>query len=580
MTVTTADLRNFIDAEYNAQVKQVRAMWEQPLPTRIAEGEAVGPLSIVANGGGTLRLRCGVNLSKFREGDLLVLHRGDPTAHPHYECTLETDNGTELVIRAGFRESFWDIDTVDGWLLDRGYADLRHILMGAITELEAPHAEPIRALLAGTMRAEFAPARVQAGMQRAIRLGFNASQQRAFAQAYAARNFALIQGPPGTGKTLVLAHLAAALAAEGQRVLVTAFTHRAINNALRKIGKETGYRPVMKIGQRDRADDLAWDGGAVPNFERFGDCPYGKNQSGLIIGGTCFAVRTSRLQEVEFDTVIFDEASQVTLPLAVAGMLAGRRYIFIGDHQQMPPVIVGEHANPAVTRSIFETLFTREPGTMLDTTYRMNAAINVFPSRAFYGGRLRPDRRAAGRRLQLNGVPAGALAHILDPAHPEVFVAVKHTRRTLRSPEEAELAAALTVEALRCGVPAREIAVVAPYRAQGRQIRAMLHEALSGQPDALEEIVVDTVERIQGQERDVIIISLTTSDPAHAAERADFYFRPNRLNVALTRPRVKRIVLGSPSLLKARPDDPEHSAWVKLFRALYENSTVIPYPLR
>jgi DNA replication ATP-dependent helicase Dna2 len=93
--------------------------------------------------------------------------------------------------------------------------------------------------------------------------------------------------------------------------------------------------------------------------------------------------------------------------------------------------------------------------------------------------------------------------------------------------------------------------------------------------DGLEDIVVDTVERIQGQERDIIIVSLTTSDPAHAVQRAEFYFQPNRLNVAITRPRVKRIVIGSPLLFAARPPDKRLSSWVDHFRALYEQSYIV-----
>ena len=72
----------------------------------------------------------------------------------------------------------------------------------------------------------------------------------------------------------------------------------------------------------------------------------------------------------------------------------------------------------------------------------------------------------------------------------------------------------------------------------------------------------------------VIVVSLTTSDPGHAAQRAEFYFQPNRLNVAITRPRVKRIVLGSPRLFNAQPKDAEHRRWVEHFRGLYEASQV------
>ncbi|MCX7856012.1 MAG: AAA domain-containing protein, partial [Anaerolineae bacterium] len=164
------------------------------------------------------------------------------------------------------------------------------------------------------------------------------SQCEAFARAYATENYYLIQGPPGTGKTWVLAHLAKALAAEGQRVLITAFTHRAINNALRKVA-QAGWPHVCKVGQAHYADDLCRDGVQIPNFERFDQSPYTRVTGGYIVGATCFAVRTSRLRDYPFDTVIFDEAGQVTLPVAIAGMLSGQRYIFIGDHKQYVVVV-------------------------------------------------------------------------------------------------------------------------------------------------------------------------------------------------------------------------------------------------
>ncbi|MCS7259376.1 MAG: ATP-binding protein, partial [Anaerolineae bacterium] len=375
--------------------------------------------------------------------------------------------------------------------------------------------------------------------------------------------------------TRVLAMIASALAGAGQRVLVTAFTHRAINNALRTIAKTTRYPHVFKVGHPRYADDLGWEGGQVANYEYFPQHLYKLQDGGYIVGGTCFALRTSRLGGIHFDTVIFDEAGQVTLPLAIAGMLAGDRYIFIGDHKQMAPVIVGEHAEKWVTRSIFETLFQHAPGTMLDITYRMNAEITAFPSRRFYEGRLRPAPEARGRRLQLARRPKRHAA-LLDPERPNIFVEMHHAERGMRAPEEARLAAELAAEALACGLSAREIAIVAPFRAQGRLIRKYLQELVAQHDESLNEIVVDTVERIQGQEREIVIVSLTTSDPSYAAQCAEFYFQPNRLNVAITRPRVKRIVIGSPLLFEAKPEKPEHRAWVEHFRALYAESDVVP----
>lgn len=575
MTPFIHALKQFVNEEHEAQKRETYAIWRLPVPARVAEGEAIADVQVVEVRGNVARLRFRENLSKFRVGDTLLLNRGNPF-EGGFSCTLEAEGENELTVSAGYYASFSYLIPSSGWVLDRDIVDTRHILLGALDTLEETGNTAILSILLGQIRPRIHATRERAGLRMARAAGLNDSQCEAFARAYATENYYLIQGPPGTGKTWVLALLAKALAAEGQRVLITAFTHRAINNALRKVAR-AGWPYVCKVGQAHYADDLCRDGVQVPNFERFEWSLYARIAGGYVVGATCFAART-RLRDYPFDTVIFDEAGQVTLPVAIAGMLSAQRYIFIGDHKQMAPVIVGEHPVKWVTRSVFETLFQYDPGTMLDITYRMNAEINDFPSRRFYGGRLRPSADARGRRLQLTRRPQryGAL---LDPERPSVFAEVRHTNRGMRSPEEAELAAGLAAEAIRCGVPASEIAIVAPYRAQGRLIRQRLREMLGNPDGSLDDIVVDTVERIQGQERDIVIVSLTTSDPSHAAQRAEFYFQPNRLNVSITRPRVKRIVIGSPLLFRARPPDPEHCQWVEHFRALYAESYVVTVDL-
>jgi len=572
-------LRQFVDTEYDTQLRETVRLWQQPVPARVAEGEAIDNVEILRLTPAAALVRCPDNLSKFRPPDQLVLSQGDPQAGDRYACVLEDDRGNELVLGAGYRVSFPSSLPRSGWVLDRDTVDVRYLLQGALTDLDSltDRRDRLLGILQGRLRPRFDRHRERRAVQLGGRWGLNRAQSEAFVRAFSAESYYVVQGPPGTGKTWVLAYLAAALAQEGQRVLVTAFTHRAINNALRKIARETGYRDVFKIGQPSYADDLAFDGGAVANYEYLSRSPYATAGAGFVAGGTCFAVRTNRLRDVRFDTVIFDEAGQVTLPLAIAGMLAGDRYVFIGDHMQMAPVITGQHREEWVTRSVFETLFDHTRGTMLDITYRMNREINHFPSRRFYGGRLKPSAEAAKRRLKLTRRPQ-VYGEVLDPDRPDVFVEVAHTGRGMRSEEEAELAAGLAAEALACGVPAGQVAIVAPYRAQGRLIRRRLQELAAGLGEGeLVTIVVDTVERIQGQERDLVIVSLTTSDPAHAAGRAEFFFQPNRLNVSITRPRVKRIVIGSPHLLRAEPKDPRYGRWVAHFRALHAASSKIQY---
>jgi DNA replication ATP-dependent helicase Dna2 len=93
-------------------------------------------------------------------------------------------------------------------------------------------------------------------------------------------------------------------------------------------------------------------------------------------------------------------------------------------------------------------------------------------------------------------------------------------------------------------------------------------------PDVHRAIVVDTVERMQGQEREVILVSLATSSPYFAAELADFFFQPQRLNVTITRPRTKLIIVGSSLVLRAEPKEPELVEWVELLRDLLQSCTL------
>jgi DNA replication ATP-dependent helicase Dna2 len=213
---------------------------------------------------------------------------------------------------------------------------------------------------------------------------------------------------------------------------------------------------------------------------------------------------------------------------------------------------------------------------MLITTYRLNDALAAWPSRTFYDGMIQPSPGVAERRLRLANVDE-RWAFALDPQQPAVFLDLGHRNSTTRSRLEAEVVCELVLRLIEAGVPPAEIGIVVPYRAQGRLVRNLLREALPSR-EMLKEIVADTVERMQGQEREVVLVSLTTSSPAYAAGLADFFFQPQRLNVAITRPRTKLILVGSQHVLKAEPIDEQQQAWVTLLRDLVANCTVFNLP--
>jgi DNA replication ATP-dependent helicase Dna2 len=149
-----------------------------------------------------------------------------------------------------------------------------------------------------------------------------------------------------------------------------------------------------------------------------------------------------------------------------------------------------------------------------------------------------------------------------------------HHNNAVYSQKEAYAVVDLITTLLHCGFPAEEIGVVAPYRAQGRLIRNLLRKFVP-ETAVRQKIIVDTVERMQGQERDLIILSLTTSNPAFAAHVAEFFFQPERLNVAITRPRKKLIVVGSRFVLNTQTGDPDLQKGVALLESLLESCAYI-----
>ena len=565
-------LRRLVLDETASTRQQIFQVWSKPVAERVAEGLALEGVRIVqVEPGGTIELACDRNVSRFREGDVLLLNRGNPFEKPNLLVTLEVDDETSLLVSSEDPEVNWGQVLRDrsGWVLDQGLLDFSQYILDALDQAgdTTIGRERVLPLLMGQARPTMDLARYERAYARAETWQLNEAQCEALAQAYATNLTYLIQGPPGTGKTLVLARLVQLLAEDGERVLITAFTHRAINNALNKLAElelRMDAAPVSfcKIGRQARADDL----NGVENYETFELSPLTELGGAYVIGATPFATRTQRLSGVEFDTVIFDEASQITLPLAVMGMLAAKRFIFIGDQKQLPPVLTTRQSGGAFRNSVFGALVDRGFDTMLEETYRMNAELTAWPSDQFYEGVLRSSGSAIQRRITYPTKPA-RFADILDPSEPKVFVDLKHRNATTRSHAEANLVADLIVTLLEAGISAQEIGVVAPYRAQGREIRNILRSAI---PDAAVRrlIVTDTVERMQGQERDLVILSLTTSNSAFAANLAEFFFQPERLNVAITRPRSKLIIIGSNHLLTTRPENLEYQLLVEQLKDL------------
>lgn len=576
MSQTTVEflekLRQYIEREANTQYKQLERQWSFPLSERVAKGWAIEGVKVEDYQKQVIRLSCTTNDSRFREGDLIVLHRGNPRDPDALHCELEYDGESTLDVSLQEGNEYLLSEYREGWIIDQDWFDSSPFYISALnqaadTQLGRAFVLP---LLQGSLQPQVDMAKFDRAVQQLKDSLLNPSQVEAVAMSYAADLLHLIQGPPGTGKTLMLAYLAKLLMEDGRRVFVTALTHRAIHNALNKIAKVDESIPVCKIGSSKHVDDLQ-----VDNYETFSQSRFVEIDGGYVVGATPFALQSKRLSGVEFDVVLFDEASQITLPLAIMGMLAGTKYIFIGDENQLPPVTILSDRD-ARQKSIFAFLGGRGNETMLNVTYRLNDVLTDWPSRMFYRNELKASQDASSRRLELSGETT-PWDFALTPESPSVFLDLCHQNTTVRSHREAETVVELVLSLLIRGVSPEEIGVVVPYRAQSRLIRSLARRII-GDEEILRKLVVDTVERMQGQEREVVLVSFATASPKFAAQVADFLFQPQRLNVAVTRPRTKLILVGSHYMLYADNYDADQAEIMQMLRDLIAGCLYLTVP--
>jgi hypothetical protein len=409
--------------------------------------------------------------------------------------------------------------------------------------------------------------------------------QRAALETIGRQRVTAVWGPPGTGKTHFLASaivalaVAHALAGRPFRVLVTAFTHAAIENLLRKIAD---LCERLFLGSRLPAVGKAkyWQGppAAVEVVPEDSLNVWLGDGVQAVLGATVFSCLKRREELAGFDLVVIDEASQVRVPEAaipVSLVADDGRLVLAGDHLQLPPIIAGTYpetppGEPLLHRSIFEAVYPRDDGSSrvlrpLLENFRMNDVLTGFAADLLYGPGYRcVDRAVAERRLAFQPRPGldPLVRACLDPAYPLVLVILQGVRAGQANQVEADLVAQL-VMGLRRGLRAADgksytddaaffrhgVFVVSPHHAQ---IRAIQQE-LARQRSWGAVPFVDTVDKMQGQEADAVIVSYGVADPEFASKEAEFIYGLNRLNVAVTRARVKSIVCLPRPLLEATP---------------------------
>jgi len=373
-------------------------------------------------------------------------------------------------------------------------------------------------------------------------------------------SYVAVHGPPGTGKTYTGARVIKRLAEEhGWRIGVVAQSHAVVENLLR-CTIQAGIDPLRVAKKRSDRGDVDW--------QQIGESEYAgfiTGTPGCVIGGTAWDfANPTRVPPSSLDLLVIDEAGQFCLANTIAVAPAAANLLLLGDPQQLPQVSQGTHPEPVDGSALgwlVEGHRTLPParGYFLDCTHRMHPAVCAPVSVLAYEGRLQSySELTAARRL--SGYPPGV--HV---------VRVRHEGNAIESPEEAEtivdhitrlIGAAWTTEDGTRPLTPADVLVLAPYNAQVLLLRRHLADA------GLGAVRVGTVDKFQGAEAPVAIISMTASSVADIPRGIPFLLNRNRLNVAISRAQYAAVIVRAETLTDYLPAAPTGLVELGAFLAL------------
>lgn len=359
-------------------------------------------------------------------------------------------------------------------------------------------------------------------------------------------SYLAVQGPPGTGKTHVGADVIERLVRHGWKVGVVAQSHAVVENLLfRSI--EAGV-PAQQVAKRTTATDAPWKQRSDDDVARLV-----ASDGGCLVGGTAWTMTGKNVPVESLDLLVIDEAGQFSLANTMAVSQATRRLLLLGDPQQLPQVTQGTHPEPVDASALGwlsagHATLPADYGYFLADTWRMHPDLCHPVSTFAYDGRL--TTAPAARERRLGGADPGIECVLVDHADnatssaEEAAEVVAQVRRHLGLPWTGEAGAEPRPLA------EADILVVAAYNVQVQLVRQALDVA--GHPD----VRVGTVDRFQGQQATVVIVSMAASSAAEAPRGIGFLLNRNRINVAVSRGQWRAVIIRSPRLTHHMPSTP------------------------
>lgn len=580
-------LIKFIEGEVDAEEREILMMHRASVAFREKNGHCITGLKFKGvDEDGLFIYSYAANQSKFRAGDLLVINeeklKGEEVLNNGVLVWLEEIDYTQRLLKVE-KDLLHDPPRANNCIADKGFFDynserLKHAICLAYEDEEIVSFLEGRSCL--RQDNDFSSDTVESFLS--LSRPMTERQMEALHSAMSNRA-TFIQGPPGSGKTFLLAEIIERSMSVGRSVLVTAPTHKAIDNLLLAAVKILSDKwRVIKIRGKGKPP---WLSGRILQIT-VDDGRLCDLRAPYLVGSTIYqAYKFLQNSDLNFDIVVIDEASQMPIAHAVPALLNASRYVVAGDHRQLPPVLKSSLHPEPLKKSVFEYLHEKYADVViaLDITFRMNKSINEFPSRTFYEDQLRPSKCAADRVFVATADAADDLKHIICRDESVTYVQLDHRDAIQQAPEEAELVARIARSLLVYHKLSPEsLAVVSPHRAHNEAIREKFLQSVSNDARLqlmASKVVVDTVERLQGQERDAIIYSLCASNRQYAINRAQFLYSPNRLNVAITRSRTRLFLVGSkfffPHLNGIVIDARLLALWESYYNYLLDNDCIV-----
>lgn len=582
--IKRSDIVEFFDLEAEASKKSWDALMSLSVKDRIRKRKAISEVYLDKGDHGyspegemLLQVSFAQNLSDFKEGERLVLHKEDSISG--IECTLNEFVGDNTILVSVYNRRYdlnlyYDVPLI----LDKDYVDLRDLVYNPfINELTSEDSYWNDNIFNTQKKPSFEnDEKNEEYLLEAIKylkLDLTAKQHEAIVRCMSAKDYYLVQGPPGTGKSFVLSLIILEeLLSFNRRVIVIGPNHMAINNTLEAVVKIAPglIGRIIKIGQSYNAPTIEIQIGddklRIFNTDKASHCEYDDTplplcDEPLVIGMTPHSFYSSRGRDMTCDTLVIDEAGQMTIPLALMGMLKAKKVIFAGDYKQLPPIVTSELVKGEMKLSAFQKLISEANCTMLDISYRMCEPICDFVSELFYEGKVKAQKKGYNDAVICS-----------DPQYsfnsPIILNNIEDNGEQTSDKEALFITELISTYINKHDIKPSDIAVLSPFRAQAANIKRHLRKLGSLNDEQWQSVAVDTVDKMQGQEKEVIIFSMTAGNPDYISEMADFLLNPNKLNVAFSRAKSKLIIVGNINRIKA-VDKTEYPHIDKMIKSEY-----------